>query len=74
VNWNNSEGEVSGDLGLRLFIIIDKMKKIGDTNTPPGITIIMRPIINGIHHFEFGVWADSLDSLLGIRGLVRSLG
>jgi len=37
-------------------MIIDKMKKIGDTNTPPGITIIMKPIINGIHHVFFEFW------------------
>jgi hypothetical protein len=49
-------GEVSGDFLLLFLMIIDKVKKIGDTNTPPGITIIMKPIINGIHHVFFEFW------------------
>jgi hypothetical protein len=61
------EGEVSGDLGLRLFIIIDSSIIIGVAYTPPGMKSIITPINNGTHHV-FEVWAF-WDSLLGIRGL-----
>jgi len=55
-------------------MIIDKMKKIGDMNTPPGTMSSSSPIANGIHHvFEFGVWAFG-DSLLGIRGFGMGFG
>jgi len=60
VNWNNSEGEVSGDLGLRLtFMIIDNAKNTGVAYAPPGIISIRIPMIAGIHHvFEvWDVWA-----------------
>jgi len=74
----NGEGEVSGDsldLGLFLLMIIDKMKKTGDMNTPPGTMSSSSPIANGIHHvFEFwDVWAFG-DSLLGIRGFGMGFG
>jgi hypothetical protein len=70
VNWNNSEGEVSGD-SLDLFfllMIIDSAKNTGDTYNPPGTKSTIIPMIAGIHHFEFGVWAWE-DCFSGIRGL-----
>jgi hypothetical protein len=48
-------------------MIIDKMKKIGDTNTPPGMKSIIIPIMVGIHHvFEVWAWVCFLS---GIRVL-----
>jgi len=50
IRGNGELGEVSGDLGLRLFATIAIRKNTGDAYTPPGMKSIMKPIINGIHH------------------------
>ena len=67
MNWNNSEGEVSGDLGLFfLLMIMASIKNTGDAYTPPGIINIRIPMIAGIHHGFFEVWVE-FSSLLGIQ-------
>jgi hypothetical protein len=68
-------GEFWGDLGLRLLMIIDKMKNTGAINTPPGMKSIIIPIMVGIHQalpLEL-VWACSF-LLSGIKVLEWGFG
>jgi len=62
----NGEWGVSGDLDLRLLIIMASIKNTGDAYTPPGIINIRIPMIAGIHHGFFEVWVE-FSSLLGIQ-------
>jgi len=68
-------GEVWGDLSLGFLLLSTtaSKKNTGAANAPPGNINIITPMIAGIHHFEFGVWAF-WDSLLGIRVLEWGLG
>jgi len=70
----NGEGEVSGDLDLRLLSAIASRMNIGVVYTPPGTNNIRKPITSHIHQCLPSPCLDEFSSLLGIRVLEWGLG